>query len=215
MFMSQSYRNILAGVWFKGPLYLGLAVISLTCTALSFYWAKDLLSCIGYYCVSGSTDDETDATVGDNVLGSIYFFVCVFITIGFLCMSIGVYSSGESSVATHDGAAFVEETERETAPLLKKGQNAATSKDVQSKRVNLTGQLSDGTQSVLVALTLLVLLPFLVVSCMLLPTWWNLMSLEGIQYYQALVPDESLGTYWSVTVGTVVFKLFPVSIEHC
>jgi hypothetical protein len=86
-------------------------------------------------------------------------------------------------------------------------------KQLNSGRFHVTGKLSSGAKAVIVASVLVILYPLIIAACMIMPTWWNLFTWSGINYYQALIPSTVYGWYLSVSVGngTVVGKLFPVS----
>ena len=234
VFMSHSYKRI-ASCRTKIYIYTSMSAIFAVAAVFAFIYARNILTCLAYFCVAG-TEYDSSADNLQTMMGTIYFFVSIFFSIGFLyllqltlngrdSLSAALMCAPELSSAKLQAVPLPSESD----PLISRTSNGLSSTTSYSvspdmrrpgdvrivpNRVGMTGQLSTMALASIIATVFLIFYPILIFACMLLPTWWNLFTWTGIQYYQELVPDLSYGYYFSWTSGTVVGKLFPVSFNY-
>jgi NAD(P)H-flavin reductase len=131
-------------------------------------------------------------------------------------------SSSSSSSSSCPSELREEEREAETSPLLEDEKQKLKQKQGEVVGMEVVGtapvSLKPSTYSPSVrphalwaAVLLLVFYPFLVLACCALPTWWASFTRSGIQAYQQDVPSQTVGSYWSLSIGNgaLVLKLFP------
>lgn len=209
MFASMFYHNVSHSHPLKVPLLFALFACFSAATVESYIMAQNTLSCLIYFCVN-APDLSPNTSSGANFIGMVYFFVCLFFSFVFLYLLVLTISWGWVSTSN------VSADESDESSSLLPGKSdlsiAFTNKDFQTYRLARTGKLSQFRLALLVASVLALLYPLLIVSCTLLPTWWNMFQSAAIIYYQSTMPDQSLGSYWYIESGDVVMKLFPVRL---
>lgn len=214
VFMSHSYKRT-TSAFRKYVVYVPMLIGFIIAAVFSFMYARNVLTCISFYCMGGAEYNSTAEPVA-TFLGTLYFFVCLLFSFGYILLIVMTYSSdtGENNKTVAVGSG---ETDRLMGEENRGSTHFHTSKQginkqLYSSRFQTTGNVSSVAKSLIIAFVLLILYPIFFFACMLLPTWWNLFTWSGIQYYQSYTPDLSLGYYFSFTVREVVAKLFPVRI---
>jgi hypothetical protein len=214
VFMSHSYKRTQSATR-KYILYVPLLIAFIICAVFSFMYARNVLTCISFFCMGGAEYNTTAQPIA-TFLGSIYFFVSLLFCFGFILLIVMTYTNDIKDPKSVSDGAVPGETdrliEREVGHHGHHTSKQGINKQLYSGRSQVTGNLSTFAVAVIIATVLLILYPVFFFACMLLPTWWNLFTWAGIQYYQSYTPDLSLGYYASFTYSEVVAKLFPVSL---
>lgn len=217
LFISKSLQQIPDRTHFKFPMYAFLTSGFLIGSITSAIYSKDVMSCIGYFCVGTSTKTLTSpGTVSANI---VFFSICVYF---FLALAGASAITGLKKYRSHymiSGPNYREmNVSDETRPVndrLNIKLDAVSASNMTNLRAAENRHRKEHKHSlikemVIIALVFAVLYPTMFVACMILPTWWSGFTRFKIQQYQAQVPPQSHGFYWAMTVSEdVVLKLFP------
>lgn len=217
LFISKSLQQIPDHGYLKLPMYILLSFGFLAGCITSAKYSWEVLGCIGSFCVGTSTPTSTSS--GSISVNMVFFSICLYF---FLALAGAIAMTGLKKYRSQylipqpvyrqmdisNGIRSTTDKQNIKSDTLSvNSMNDLRAAEYRHRKERKHSLLKE---MMIIALVFAVLYPILFLACTLLPTWWSGFTKFKIQQYQAQVPPQAHGIYWSMTVKEdVVLKLFP------
>lgn len=209
IFMIQAFKSNHVSMIMKFGIFYSLLILAIASTVQSYKMASGLLQC-GVFCwgndyLLNQSSPSTPNLSAQYTFGMIYFFTSLIFTVATsaqtILLHLSLYYKGEIVVGMRGDEDYSKRfsvkvskriTLEDTPTLTASLQNTEERNQIRSSYSfgAVNDSRKNATYYVLMILVFGGLFPFMIISCMSLPTWWAYFNPYAIQSYRASLPSQ-------------------------